>query len=284
MTLIYDELMASGYSDVPCDYSEKDAMFYALAVGFGSDPLDEQELPYVLESRGPHTVPTMGAMLGYPEYLVSCGWDYNKVLHGEQKLELYRPMPAAAELLLNSSVVSAHDRGAGRGAVLRVVTEGRLKRDDAALFRADSTLIARGDGGFGGPSGSLPSPHRLPHRDADLSCDIQIEPDQALLYRLCGDHNPLHADPVTARAAGFQAPILHGLCSYAVACRAILKTICDYDFTLIREFDVRFSAPVYPGDILTTEMWQDRNVVSFRCSVISRNVVVLKNGKCVLAT
>jgi len=110
-----------------------------------------------------------------------------------------------------------------------------------------------------------------------------VRPDQALLYRLNGDRNPLHADPAAAQAAGFQAPILHGLCSYGIACRAILKTICDYDFTLINGFDVRFSAPVYPGDILTTEMWQDRNVVSFRCQVKERDKVVLNNGKCTLS-
>jgi acyl dehydratase len=110
-----------------------------------------------------------------------------------------------------------------------------------------------------------------------------VRPDQALIYRLSGDRNPLHVDPQVAGAAGFDKPILHGLCTYGIACRAILKTICDYDFTLITGFDARFSAPVMPGDLLTTEMWQERNVVSFRCTVKARDVIVIKNGKCTLS-
>ena len=112
--------------------------------------------------------------------------------------------------------------------------------------------------------------------------DLPVRPDQALLYRLCGDRNPLHADPAVAAKAGFDRPILHGLCTYGIACRAILKTICDYDFTLITGFDARFTAPVFPGDLLTTDMWQDRNVVAFRCHVKARESVVIDNGKCTL--
>ena len=112
---------------------------------------------------------------------------------------------------------------------------------------------------------------------------MPTRPDQALLFRLSGDFNPLHADPVYARRAGFDAPILHGRCTYGIACHAILKTICDYDFTLISGLDVRFSSPAYPGDVVTTEMWQDRNIVSFRCRVESRNATVIDNGKCTLA-
>jgi acyl dehydratase len=123
----------------------------------------------------------------------------------------------------------------------------------------------------------------MPKRGPDLSCDLPTRPNQALLFRLSGDRNPLHADPDTAKAAGFDAPIMHGRCTSGIACHAILKTICDYDFTLITGFDVRYSAPVYPGDIITTDMWQDRNVVSFRCRVKERDVVVINNGKCTLA-
>ena len=283
MTLSYEKLMELGAVDVPCNYTERDSLLYALGVGFGADPLDEKELPYVVETMGRCTVPTMATTLTPENILENCGWNYAQVLHGEQKLELYRPLPMAAELLTSSRVASVHDRGAGRGAVIRTAMDARLKRDDTAMFTIESTLIARDDGGFGGPSGSLDAPHKLPARDPDLSCDLPIRPDQALLYRLIGDRNPLHADPSVARAAGFDAPILHGLCTYGIACRAILITICDYDFTLINGFQARFSAPVYPGDILTTDMWQERNVVSFRCHVKSRKSVVLNNGKCLLA-
>ena len=283
MTLNYEKLMELGAADVPCNYTERDSLLYALGVGFGADPLNEKELPYVVETMGRCTVPTMATTLTPSKILENCGWNYAQVLHGEQKLELYRPLPMAAELLTTSRVASVHDRGAGRGAVIKMMMEARLKRDDTAMFTVESTLIARGDGGFGGPTGSLPAPHNLPEREPDLSCDLHIRPDQALLYRLSGDRNPLHADPSIARAAGFDRPILHGLCTYGIACRAILITICDYDFTLINGFEARFSSPVYPGDVLTTDMWQERNVVSFRCHVKSRNSVVLNNGKCLLA-
>jgi acyl dehydratase len=116
-----------------------------------------------------------------------------------------------------------------------------------------------------------------------MSCDISTRKGQALLFRLTGDRNPLHADPDEATKSGFDVPILHGMCSYGIACRAILQTICDYDFTLIKGFDARFTAPVFPGDTITTDMWQDGNIVSFRCTVKDRDIIVLRNGKCTLS-
>ena len=122
----------------------------------------------------------------------------------------------------------------------------------------------------------------MPDREPDLVCDLSTRPDQALLFRLSGDFNPLHVDPATAQQAGFERPILHGRCTFGIACHAVLKTVCNYDFTLIREIAGRFSSPVYPGDVITTEMWQDGNVVSFCCRVLSRNVTVINNGCCTL--
>jgi acyl dehydratase len=116
-----------------------------------------------------------------------------------------------------------------------------------------------------------------------MTAEITTRPDQALLFRLAGDFNPLHSDPGSAQRAGFERPILHGRCTFGIACHAILQTVCNYDFTLITGFDARFSSPVFPGDTILTEMWQDGNVVSFRCRVPERNAVVLNNGKCTLA-
>jgi acyl dehydratase len=282
MPINYDKLMATRVSDVPCKYTQKDAMLYALGIGFGADPLNHKELPYVYEGNGLHTVPTMASMLLPHTFLAGCGWDYGKVLHGEQRLELYRPLPPEAELLANRRVVAVYDKGASRGAKILVEAEVRQKKDDTVLFTLSSTLVARGDGGFGGPPGAGALPHRLPKREPDMICDIPTRRDQALLFRLSGDLNPLHSDPVIAKKAGFEQPIMHGRCTAGIACRAILKTICEYDFTLVNGFDVRFSAPVYPGEVLTTEMWQDRNVVSFRCTVRDRHAVVINNGKCTL--
>ena len=116
-----------------------------------------------------------------------------------------------------------------------------------------------------------------------MACELGTHAEQALLFRLCRDRNPIHADPALARQIGFDKPILHGLATYGLACRAILKTICNYDHTLISGFDARFTAPVYPGEVITTEMWQDRNIVSFRCIARTRESLVLDNGKCTLA-
>ncbi len=284
MALDYDKLMSTVENDLPFSYREADTILYALSVGMGRDPLDRRELEYVYEQCDAlKTMPTLASVLVPEMFPVGLGWDYSQILHGEQRLKLYRPLPPAADLLVNKRVVDAFDRGPKLGALILLEAEGRLAADDTVLFTLGCTIVARGDGGFGGPKGRGIPPHRPPKREPDLSCDIETRRDQALLYRLTGDRNPLHADPARARAVGFDRPILHGLCTFGVACKAILQTICDFDYTLIEEFDARFSAPVLPGDTITTDMWQDGNVVSFSCSVKDRDAVVLRNGKCTLS-
>jgi acyl dehydratase len=284
MPLDYDELMSKVETDLPFSYTDADTMLYALSIGMGNDPLERRELPYVYEQGEPlKTVPTLATVLVPEMFPVGLGWDYSQILHSEQRMRLYRPLPPAADLLINKRVVDAFDRGPKLGALILLEAEGRLASDDTVLFTLGCSIVARGDGGFGGPKGKGIPPHRPPRREPDLSCDITTRRDQALLYRLTGDRNPLHADPAAARAVGFERPILHGLCTFGVACKAVLQTICDYDYTLVHEFDARFSAPVLPGDTITTDMWQEGNVVSFVCSVKERGVVVLRNGKCMLA-
>jgi acyl dehydratase len=261
MALDYDTLMSKVETDLRFSYTDADSMLYALSVGMGQDPVDMRELPYVYEQGASlKTVPTLATVLVPEMFPVGLGWDYNQILHSEQRLRLYPKL----------------------GALILLEAEGRLASDDTVIFTMGCTIVARGDGGFGGPRGKGIPPHRAPRREPDLSCDITTRPDQALLYRLTGDRNPLHADPARARAVGFDRPILHGLCTFGVACKAVLQTICDYDYTLIEEFDARFSAPVLPGDTITTDMWQDGNIVSFSCSVKERDAIVLRNGKCTL--
>jgi acyl dehydratase len=283
MALNYDEVMSKIVTDIPFSYDDADTMLYALCVGLGRDPLDRKELPYVYEIEGePRTVPTLATVLVPDMFPPDLGWDYSQVLHSEQRMQLYRPLPAAADILVNKRVVDVFDRGPTRGALFLIEAEGRLASDDTVLFTLGCTIVARGDGGFGGPSGKGPPPHRPPRREPDLSCDLKTRRDQALLYRLTGDRNPLHADSGAAAAVGFEQPILHGLCTFGVACKAVLQTICDYDHTLIEGFDARFSAPVIPGDTITTDMWQEGNVISFICTAKERAEVVLRNGKCTL--
>ncbi len=283
MPLDYDELMATEVIDLPLSYTDSEAILYALSVGMGSDPLDQQELPYVYEQGSTFKVlPTLATVLVPDMFPPGLGWDFSQVLHSEQRMQLYRPLPAKADILINKRVTDAFDWGPRKGAVILFEAQGRLASDDTVLFTLGCTVMARGDGGFGGPIGKGPRPHRAPRRDPDLSCDIATHEAQALLFRLTGDRNPLHADPNEAAKAGFKVPILHGMCSYGIACRAILRTICDYDYTLIEGFDARFTSPVFPGDTITTDMWQDGNVVSFRCTVKDRDMIVLRNGKCTL--
>ena len=284
MALKYDDLMATSVVDLPFSYGDTESMLYAISIGLARDAVNPDELPYVFEQGEPmRTVPTMASVLVPDMSPPDLGWDFSQVLHIEQRLELYRPLPVAADLLINKRIAAAYDNGTRHGALVLYEAEARLAKDDTALFKIGNTIMARADGGFGGPRGMGPSPHRPPRREPDLSCDLETRGDQALLYRLNGDRNPLHADPALARRVGYPVPILHGLCTYGVACHAILKTICGYDYTLITGFDARFSAPVLPGDTITTDMWQDGNVVSFQCSVKARDIVVLKNGKCTLS-
>lgn len=283
MPLEYDKLLSTVELDLPFSYTDADTILYALAIGMGRDPVDRREPPYVYEQGEPlRTVPTLATVLVPDMFPTGLGWDYSQILHSEQRLTLYRPLPPAADLKINKRVVDAFDRGPKLGALVLLEAEGRLESDDTVLFTMGCTIVARGDGGFGGPRGKGIPPHRVPRREPDLSCDIDTRKDQALLYRLTGDRNPLHADPAQARAVGYDRPILHGLCTFGVACNAILQTICEYDYTLIEQFDARFSAPVMPGDTITTDMWQDGNVISFSCMVRERDQVVLRNGKCTL--
>jgi acyl dehydratase len=185
-------------------------------------------------------------------------------------------------LRADARVLEAYDKGEGKGAVIYTETTVREEGDSRPLATLVNSVFARGDGGFGGVKGSGQPPHEIPTRKPDLTTVVETRADQALLYRLNGDRNPLHADPALARRAGFKAPILHGLCSYAIACREILVQVCKYDHTKLREFDVRFTSPVYPGERITTDIWVDGSTVSFRSSVAERGVIALNNGRCVL--
>ncbi|MDJ0928044.1 MAG: MaoC/PaaZ C-terminal domain-containing protein [Gammaproteobacteria bacterium] len=284
MALDYDDLKSRRSSGVPIAWRDRDVMLYALAVGMGRDPLDPRELAFVYEGGGLQVLPSFASVLAATDLLEGCGWDYRQVLHGAERLQLHRPLSDQGEILTAARVARVRDLGSRRGAYLDLEVAAVRAGDEAPAFTVERTLVARGDGGFGGPTDRGPAPHALPDRKPDLVCDLQTHPNQALLYRLCGDRNPLHADPALARRLDQPAPILHGLCTWGIACRAVLGTICEYDATLIRTLEGRFSAPVFPGEKLVTEMWQDANIVSFRVRAAERDIVVLSHGRCELAT
>jgi len=283
MVATYDALMALTDTGREFSYGDRETMLYALGVGLGRDALDETELDYVFERGALKTVPTMATVLSRGALLRGSGVDYAKVLHGEQRLTLHRPLPPEGDLIADSRVSDVFDKGADKGALILMETAVRTKQDNEPLYTTVSTIFARGDGGLGGPRGPAPAPNPIPDRAPDESCSLQTRPDQALLYRLNGDRNPLHADPDLAKRVGFPVPILHGLCTYGTACVAILKTVCDYDHTRINQFDVRFTAPVYPGETVVTDMWREGDAVAFQSRVAERDVLVLGNGRCGLA-
>lgn len=280
MAINYDELISRKVAGVPYAYGDRETMLYALGVGMSRNPLDVQELRFTFE-KDLKAIPTMAALFGVGGQLLQ-GLNHAMVVHGEQRLTLHRPLPWNAQLVVTSRVAAALDKGPEKGAVIYLETTALLK-SGAPLTTAVATIFARGDGGFGGPAGPPPFEiHAVPDRKPDKTCELVTREDQALIYRLSGDRNPLHADPGFAVGAGFPRPILHGLCTYGFACRAILRSICDYDPAKIAGFDARFSAPVFPGETLVTDMWVDGNIVSHRTRVKERDVVVVNNGRAVL--
>lgn len=282
MPVTHEGLMSLKAEGDTFTYTDRETMLYALGVGMARDPLNEEELRFVYENDL-KTIPTMASVIAWGQSTIGqAGINYLMVVHGEQRLTMHRPLPAAATIISDERVIAAVDKGPGKGALIYTEKVIRLKGSNEKLCTTGGTIFARGDGGFGGPSSGGPEPHAIPERKADAVCDTDTRVDQALLYRLSGDRNPLHSDPKIARMAGFPKPILHGLCSYGTACRAVLKTMCNYDHTMITGFDVRFSSPVFPGETIVTEMWKDGNVVSFRSKVKERDVVVINNGRCTL--
>ena len=282
MTFEYEKLKNWKFEEVTQNYTSRDTILYALGVGLGSDPMDETQLPYVFEeAENFSALPTMAVVLGSPGFWSrdpETGIDWVKILHGEQKLELHNPLPTSATIKAQSKVTGLVDKGAGRGAL--ILTERILKDADSGLKLATltSTTFARGNGGYGGPSDEAPLPHKLPERQPDMVTDLPTLDRAALIYRLSGDYNPLHASPSVAKAAGFAKPILHGLCSLGVAGHAILKSCCNYEANRFKSLQLRFSSPVYPGETIRTEIWKDGSSISFRSKVIERDTVVLNNG------
>jgi acyl dehydratase len=280
MPIDYRQLKSWPFKDIEHTYAAKDTILYALGLGAGADPMDEADLRFVYE-EGLAALPTMAVVLGYPGFWVkdpATGVDWKKVLHGEQGVIIHRPLPASGTVIGKTRVDEIIDKGAGKGALMFSTREVFDKASGDLLATLTSTSFMRGDGGFGGPSGPTPEPHALPTRAPDTSVDLKTLPQAALIYRLSGDYNPLHADPKVAAAGGFPRPILHGLCTFGVAGRAILKACCGNDPAKLKRIQVRFSAPVYPGETIRTEIWRDGKIVSYRARVMERDLIVLNNG------
>jgi acyl dehydratase len=285
MTIDYNKLLQRKFPVVEQRYTQRDTLLYALGVGVGMDPLDRDALRFVYE-RELRALPTMAAVLAGPGFWVreaDTGVDWVRVLHGEQEMHFHRPLPPEGTVRAQTRVTAIVDKGAGKGALIITEREGVDAASGEKLFTVRQTTFARGDGGFGGPAGPAPAPHALPERPPEQHCDLPTLPQAALIYRLSGDYNPLHADPDVAAQAGYPRPILHGLCTLGVAGHALLRTCCGYDPARLRSLQVRFTAPVFPGETIRTEFWREGSVVSFRARVLERDALVLNNGRAEVA-
>ena len=280
MAISYDKLINWSIPEARQRLTKRDTILYALGVGLGADPCDEQQLRYVYEEKL-QALPTMAIILGYPgpwHAQGDTGITRSHVVHGEQGFRILKPLPVEGEVAGKTRVTGVVDQGKDQGAL--VMTENTVK--DASgdtVCTLTSTTFCRADGGFGGPDGPVNTPHPVPDAAPQHVCDLPVLPQAALIYRLSGDYNPLHADPAYAKKAGFRMPILHGRCTFSIAGHAILKTLCGYDPARFVAMEGRFSSPVYPGETIRTEMWRDGNLVSFRATVPARSVTVLNNGR-----
>lgn len=280
MAIVYEKLMALRIPDVVHTYTVRDTILYALGLDFGSDPLDPHELRFVYED-GLLPCPTLPTVLARPVFWMrdlDTGLDYSAIVHGEQAVTIHRPLPVAATVRGRTTIRDIIDKGPGKGAFIINSREVTDEATGEKLATLDQVYVCRNDGGFGGPNPPSPRPAPLPERAPDIVVDLPTLPQAALIYRLSGDMNPLHADPRTAAAAGFPRPILHGLATFGVAGRAVVQAVCPDDPGRLVGISARFSAPVFPGETIRTEVWQDGDGVRFQAGVPARDTVVMRNG------
>lgn len=280
MTLQADKLANWQIPEGRQTYTGRDSILYALGIGCGMDPTDEAELQYVYED-GQKAFPAMAHVLGYPGFWlkdVDLGFDWRRMLHGEQTMQLVTPIPVTGSVIGRTRVQGVYDKGPGRDAVLVTVREIQDANTGGAIGSVTSTILIRGEGGFGGPASPPSVLKAAPDRQPEITVDLPTSPQAALIYRLSGDTNPLHASPQVASVAGFPRPILHGLSTLGVATRAVVRACLGSDGSRLREFGARFSAPVFPGETIRTEIWTSGDSGSFRCRVVERDLIVLSNG------
>ena len=281
MTINYDEIMNLTSENVEISYSDKDSILYSLGIGLGNDPMNLNELKYVYENSQ-SVLPSMATNFQYHSpLLLKTNINFIMVVHGEQRLSITNALPVSGDFIANAKVIGCYDKGPARGAIIEVETTVMNKKNNEEICKLVSTTFARGDGGFGGPD----SPKKeifIPDGEPDYVSEVSTKPDQALIFRLSGDYNPLHSDPNFAKAAGFEKPILHGMCTYGIACRSLVNEICENDASKLKRFNCRFSSPVYPGETIITEMWKKDKMIYFNSKVKERDKLVLKNGVSVI--
>ena len=284
MPLNYDKLMATRFEPATQQYTRKDVILYALGLGVGAvDPVDPGDLKYVYERQLvalPMLAVTLaaGAMrLADPEF----GVNYRMLLHAEQWLRLHKPLPPEGTVVSQTTIDEIYDKGAAKGAIMYMTRKLHDAASGELLVTMGNVSFLRADGGFGGKSEGAPKPRAVPmDRPPDVTANLPVSLNQALVYRLAGDYNPLHIDPEVARSAGFDRPILHGLAAYGMVGRALIKLLCGDDPARLRRLDLRFTSPVFPGEPLQVEIWKvATGDAAFRLVATDRKVVVEDFGR-----
>jgi len=253
MAINHDVVGAEG-APVVHSWTSKDALLYAVGVGAGID-----ELPFTTENSHEiqqRVLPSMAAVIGggVSGAISAIGtFDFSMLVHGEQSFTQHREIPVEGSLTATGMIVGIYDKGSG--AVVAVEGQCVDNATGDLLLTVGSAIFIRGEGGWGGDRGPSGDRNAAPDRTPDHSVTYTVRDDQALTYRLSGDRNPLHSDPWFAQAAGFERPILHGLCTYGFTGRALLHSLCDSDPAKFRSMEGRFASPVFPGEDLTIEMW-----------------------------
>ncbi|MCB1474883.1 MAG: MaoC family dehydratase N-terminal domain-containing protein [Rhodobiaceae bacterium] len=277
MTINEQELLNRAFPELSFSVSQRDAIIYGLGIGLGEDPLNEDQLRFVYE-EGLQVFPTMPVVLGSPGmWFGDAGLNWRKLVHAEQSLTNHRPIKIGEPLRAKAKVIDLIDKGAEKGAIM-YVERAIYTPDGEPVANLVSGYMLRGDGGYGGKDRKVETSWKLPEREPDAVAKLNTLPQSALIYRLSGDMNPLHADPKSAVRSGFDRPILHGLCTYGLMGRAVLESFCNYDPARLRAVSGRFSKPVYPGDTIAVRMWRDGSEIIFDASVQGREGVVFNQG------
>ena len=260
--------------------SRRDTILYAVGVGVGQDdPCAPEVLDFTYE-RQLKALPTLAIVLAPPPFWLDepdFEIDWRKVVNAGQDMVIEAPLPIEGEVYTELSIDAIWDKGPSKGALM---CSSRTLKDASGTLLAtiSQTHLLRGDGGFGGQDQPAADEVTFPEREPDAVVDLGTRPEQALIYRLCGDFNPLHIDPAVGQAAGFGRPILHGSCTFGIAGRAVLQAAAGNDPSRLRRFGARFSKPVYPGETIRTEVWNEGGKVLFRSRSLQRDVVVLDRG------
>lgn len=271
---------AVGSKSEPSEYSwtSKDALLYALGVGAGTDDLAfTTENSIDIEQQVLPTMPVVMGAGGGDIFSKLGDFNFAMLVHGEQAVTLHQPIPVAGTLRSSTEITGIYDKG--KGALVVMESSAVDAATDEPLFNTMMSAFIRGEGGWGGDRGPSGPRNEAPDRDPDHEVTYTTRPDQALIYRLSGDRNPLHSDPSFAAMAGFDRPILHGLCTFGFTGRALLAALCDNDPTRFRSVEGRFSSPVFPGEDLTVRMWVDGNQSVYQTQG-SDGRVVIDAGAC----